>query len=79
MYPNVTSPTRVHGGSNRHDALHQLSRAISVTIVDLVRVEPDDLYRRIDDLDKNRFYFVLHFETSSVIDHCKSSHKSYHT
>ena len=24
-------------------------------------------YRRIDDLDKNSFYFVLHSETSSVI------------
>ena len=24
-------------------------------------------YRRIDDLDKNSFYFVLHSETSSLI------------
>ena len=29
-------------------------------------------YRRIDDLDKNSFYFVLHFETSSVIAHRKA-------
>ena len=35
-------------------------------------------YRRIDDLDKNSFYFVPHFETSSVITHCKSSQKGHH-
>ena len=40
MYPNATSPTRVHGGSKlsntavRHDT-RQLSRGVSVTIVDL--------------------------------------------
>ena len=35
LYPNATSPTRVHGGSNtaiRHDT-RQLSRGVSVTIV----------------------------------------------
>ena len=70
MYPNATSPTRVHGGSNtavRHDT-RQSSRGISVTIVDLVRVGPDEvgiLYGRIDHLDKNSFYVVLHDETSS--------------
>ena len=34
LYLSVTGPTRVHGGSNtavRHDALHQLSRPVSVT------------------------------------------------
>ena len=43
LYPNATSPTRVHGGSNtsvRH-ATGQSSRGVSVTIFDLVRVGPD--------------------------------------
>ena len=36
LYPNATSPTRVHGESNtsvRHDT-RQSSRGVSVTIVD---------------------------------------------
>ena len=42
LYPNATSPTRVHGGSNyivRHNT-RQSSRGVSVTIVDLV---PDEV------------------------------------
>ena len=45
LNPNATSPTRVHGGSNisfRHDTC-QSSRGVSVTIVDLVRVGPDEV------------------------------------
>ena len=45
LYPNATSPTRVHGGSNtavRHNT-RQSSRGVSVTIVDLVRVRPDEV------------------------------------
>ena len=44
-YPNATSPTRVHGGSNTavHHNTHQSSRSISVTIVDLVCVGPDEV------------------------------------
>ena len=45
LYTNATSPTRVHGGSNtavRHDT-RQSSQGISVTIVDLVRVGPDEV------------------------------------
>ena len=77
LYPNATSSTRVHGGSNtsiRHDT-RQSSRGVSVTIFDLVRVRGQmrwASYRRIDDLDKNSFYFVLHFETSSVITTAKA-------
>ena len=39
----------------------------SLAIVDLVRVGADECasYRQTDDLDKNSFYFVLHFEISS--------------
>ena len=45
LYPNATSLTRVHGGSNttvRHNT-RQSSRGVSVTIVDLVRVGPDEV------------------------------------
>ena len=45
LYPNATSPTRVHGESNtsvRHDT-RQSSRGVSVTIVNLVRVGPDEV------------------------------------
>ena len=45
LYPNATSPTRVHGGSNtavRHNT-RQSSRGVSVTIVDLVCVRPDEV------------------------------------
>ena len=45
--PNATSPPRVHGGSNatvRCD-MRQSSRGISVTIADLVRVEPASNFR----------------------------------
>ena len=51
----------------------QLSQGVSVAVVDLVRVGPDRWasYRQSDDLDKNSFYFVFHFETSSVITHYK--------
>ena len=57
LYPNATSPTRVHGGSDTavcHDTC-QSSWGISVTIVDLVSV--GTACRRIDNLDKNSFYF----------------------
>ena len=54
-------------------ATRQLSQGVSVAVVDLVRVGPDRwaFYRQSDDLDKNSFYFVFHFETSSVITHYK--------
>ena len=42
LYPNATSPTRVHGGSNtivRHNT-RQLSQGILVTIFNLVRIGP---------------------------------------
>ena len=83
LYPNATSPTRVHGGSNTticHDT-RQSSRGVSVTIVTLYvsGLMRWASYRRIDNLDKNSFYFILHFETSSVIAHCKSGHKGHHT
>ena len=55
LYPNATSPTRVHGGVYYYT--RQLSRAISVTIVDLVHVGPAS-YRWIDDLDKNSLKLV---------------------
>ena len=45
LYPNATSPTRVHGGSNTtiyHDT-RQSSRGVSVTIVNLVCVGPDEV------------------------------------
>ena len=45
LYPNTTSPTRVHGGSNTavcHNTC-QSSQDVSVTIVDLVRVGPDEV------------------------------------
>ena len=44
-YPNATSPTRVHGGSNTaicHNT-RQSSQGVSVTVVDLVHVEPDEV------------------------------------
>ena len=68
LYPNATSPTRVHGESNtsvRHDT-RQSSRGVYSRpyVAGLMRWAS---YRRIDDLDKNSFYFVLHSETSSVI------------
>ena len=64
------------GGSNTAicQDTRQSSRGISVTIVNFVHVGPAS-YRQNDDLDKNSFYFVLHFDTSSVITHCKSGHK----
>ena len=73
-----TLPTRVLGGSNTaiHHDTRQSSRGISVTKVDFVHVGPAS-YRQIDDLDKNSFYFVVHFETSLLISHCKSSHKGH--
>ena len=46
LYPNAAaSPTRVHGGSNtavRHNTC-QSSQGVSVTIVDLVCVGPDEV------------------------------------
>ena len=45
LYPNATSPTRLRGGSNtavRYDTF-QSSRGVSVTIVDLAHVGPDEL------------------------------------
>ena len=45
LYPNATSPTGVHGGSNTavcHDT-HQSSQGVSVAIVDLVCVGPDEV------------------------------------
>ena len=45
LYPNATSPTRLHGGSNTaicHNTC-QLSQGVSATIVDLVRVGPDEV------------------------------------
>ena len=68
QHPNATSLNTVHGGSNtavRHDT-RQSSRSVSViTIVDLVRVGPDEvgIYRRIDDQHTKSFYIVLQFET----------------
>ena len=72
-YPNATSLSRLHGRSNTvicHDTC-QSSQGVSVNIVNLARVGPAS-YRQTDNLDKNIFCFVLHFETSSVITHCKS-------
>ena len=45
LYPNATSSTRVHGGSNTaiHHNTRQSSRCISVTIVHLVGVRPDEV------------------------------------
>ena len=45
LCPNATSLTRIPGGSNtavRHDA-RMLSQSISVIVVDLVHVGPDDV------------------------------------
>ena len=76
LYPNATSPTRVHGRSNTAicQDTRQSSRGISVTIVGLLHVGPAS-YRRIDDMDINSFYFVLYFETSSVITRCHKGHQ----
>ena len=78
LYPNATSPTRVHGRINTaiHHDTRQSSWGVSVAVVDFVHVGPDRWasYRWLDDLDKNNSYFVLHFETSSVITQCKSGH-----
>ena len=76
LNPNTTSQTRVHGGSNTavHHNTCQSSRGVSLTIG---CVGPAS-YRQSDNLDKNSFYFVLHFKTSSVITRCKSNHKGHH-
>ena len=44
LCPNATSPTRVHGGGNTaiHHDTRQLSRGVSITIVNLVCVGPDE-------------------------------------
>ena len=78
LYPNATSLTRVHAGSNtavRHDA-HQSSRGVSVTIVHLVRVRLDEVGILL--MTWTRTVSTLHFETSSVITHSKSGHKGHH-
>ena len=43
LYPNATSPTRMHGRSNTAvcQNTHQSSQGISVAVVDLLRVGPD--------------------------------------
>ena len=45
LYPNFTSPTRLHGGNNTAicHVTRQLSRGVSSTIIDLVRVWPVDV------------------------------------
>ena len=49
LYPNATSPTRLHGNTAvRHD--HQSSQGTSVTVVDLVCVGPDENRHLIDEL-----------------------------
>ena len=45
LYPNATSLTKAPGGSNtsiRHDT-HQSSQGVSVTVANLVHVEPDEV------------------------------------
>ena len=49
LYPNATSPTRLHGNTAVcHD--HQSSQGTSVTVVDLVCVGPDENGHLIDEL-----------------------------
>ena len=43
MYPNANSPTRVYGTTAVHQDTRRLSRGISLTIVNLVHVGPDEV------------------------------------